>query len=489
MSRANYTYFAIFGAMRSGSNLLEQSLNQYAGIVCHGELFNPAFIGHSENMSLFGLSLADREKSPDALVEAMIDNAGTEIAGLRIFQNHDPRAIEFMLENPDCGKIILQRDPLQSYVSLAIARQTDQWLLTNAPERRGGKIHFDEHVFSDYRDAQADYYTNIRKTLRETGQSALWVDYPEQTEIATLNGIAKFLGSREKLKKVQVKIRRQNPGGLEEKVDNYSDMISFLGQRSETDNALETILDPARRANIPKMTTCNNNPVLFAPIPGGPNDAVINWMRTIDGSEPTTGHNQRTLFTWMQEHPNMTTISAVSHPVSRAYDVFMTKIFITSEDSYRVIRNKLINHFGLDIPEMGLSKTYTRDALLASGYGIGQHRAAFHTFLRFLKSNLDGQTSIRIDELWATQASILAAFSSVIPIALIAKDSELVNAFSYVEGKLNILNPTINSSENQPYLFNLKEVYTQQTENLTRKVYGVDYTRLGFGDYQAALDV
>lgn len=33
-----FTYFTIFGAMRTGSNLLEHSLDQYAGLAGHGEL-------------------------------------------------------------------------------------------------------------------------------------------------------------------------------------------------------------------------------------------------------------------------------------------------------------------------------------------------------------------------------------------------------------------------------------------------------------------
>ena len=43
-------YFAIFGAMRTGSNLLERTLASYDGLRTEGELFNPGFIGFWRNL-------------------------------------------------------------------------------------------------------------------------------------------------------------------------------------------------------------------------------------------------------------------------------------------------------------------------------------------------------------------------------------------------------------------------------------------------------
>ena len=48
-------YFAIFGAMRTGSNLLERSINQFPGLHCHGELFNPSFVGKAINVYADGI--------------------------------------------------------------------------------------------------------------------------------------------------------------------------------------------------------------------------------------------------------------------------------------------------------------------------------------------------------------------------------------------------------------------------------------------------
>lgn len=37
--------FVMFAEMRTGSNFLEANLNAMPGVTCHGEMFNPHFIG------------------------------------------------------------------------------------------------------------------------------------------------------------------------------------------------------------------------------------------------------------------------------------------------------------------------------------------------------------------------------------------------------------------------------------------------------------
>ena len=43
-------------------------------------------------------------------------------------------------------------------------------------------------------------------------------------------------------------------------------------------------------------------------------------------------------------------------------------------------------------------------------YDLGTHRTAFLLFLSFLKGTLSGQTAIRIDATWCTQAQSLQGF-------------------------------------------------------------------------------
>jgi LPS sulfotransferase NodH len=44
--------FVVFAEMRTGSNFLEANLNQLEGVACHGEAFNPHFLGYPENETI-----------------------------------------------------------------------------------------------------------------------------------------------------------------------------------------------------------------------------------------------------------------------------------------------------------------------------------------------------------------------------------------------------------------------------------------------------
>lgn len=98
-----FTSFVMFAGMRTGSNFLEASLNAFEGVTCHGEVFNPLFMGKRNCESLFGHDLAAREADPLAVLASM--RAETEgLSGFRCFHDHDARVIEHVLNDPTCGK-------------------------------------------------------------------------------------------------------------------------------------------------------------------------------------------------------------------------------------------------------------------------------------------------------------------------------------------------------------------------------------------------
>ena len=51
--------------MRTGSNLLEANLNALEGVTCHGEAFNPHFIGRLKSDSLLDITLEDARQRSD----------------------------------------------------------------------------------------------------------------------------------------------------------------------------------------------------------------------------------------------------------------------------------------------------------------------------------------------------------------------------------------------------------------------------------------
>ncbi len=68
---SRFDYFIVFAEMRTGSNFLEENLNDYPGLTCHGEAFNPNFMGGAKQTEMFGVTMADREANPQILLDQM----------------------------------------------------------------------------------------------------------------------------------------------------------------------------------------------------------------------------------------------------------------------------------------------------------------------------------------------------------------------------------------------------------------------------------
>lgn len=132
-----FDYFVVFAEMRTGSNFLEANLNAFPGISCVGEAFNPHFIGYPNREDCLGVSEEERNRDPDTLLHAI--KHASNITGFRYFHDHDARVLDTALNDPRCGKIILTRNPVDSYVSWKIAQATGQWKLTNVAKRKDAK--------------------------------------------------------------------------------------------------------------------------------------------------------------------------------------------------------------------------------------------------------------------------------------------------------------------------------------------------------------
>ncbi|MBU0780159.1 MAG: sulfotransferase domain-containing protein, partial [Alphaproteobacteria bacterium] len=110
--------------MRTGSNFLEANLNMFDGVACLGEAFNPHFIGFPNTPDLLGMTQADRESDPQALIDRVKQAEG--LNGFRFFNDHDSRVLDIALTDPRCAKIVLTRNPVDSFVSWKIASATGQ---------------------------------------------------------------------------------------------------------------------------------------------------------------------------------------------------------------------------------------------------------------------------------------------------------------------------------------------------------------------------
>ena len=185
---AKFDYFVVFAEMRTGSNFLETNLNALDGVVCHGEAFNPHFIGYPKTKQILGVTQADRDSDPMRLIQVVRD-APDEMGGFRYFHNHDPRVLGQMLDDERCAKIILTRNPAESYVSWKIAKATGQWKLTDVKRRKDGAAMFDAEEFDAHVGALQAFQLELLSRLQTSGQTAFYVAYEDLQSVDVMNGM------------------------------------------------------------------------------------------------------------------------------------------------------------------------------------------------------------------------------------------------------------------------------------------------------------
>jgi len=410
-----FEYFAILAEMRTGSNLLEANLNSLDGVVCHGEAFNPEFIGYPQQGMVLGLTRSDRDRDPMRLL-SLIKREPATLGGFRYFHDHDPRVLDFMLEDESCAKIILTRNPLDSYVSWKIAQSTDQWKLTNVQKRKDAQAVFDADEFTAYVTTLQSFQVRVLNRLQISGQSAFYLAYEDLQSLEVMNGLAKWLGLDTRLEHLSKTLKRQNPGALSDKVTNPADMVTAVAKLDLFNLTRTPNFEPRRGAAIPTYVAAKNAPLLYLPIKGGPTLGIETWLAALDdaeGDDLRRQMNQKDLRAWMRTHPGHRKFTVLPHPLDRAHNAFCNKILSTGPDTFKQIRRHLRKNFDLPLP----------DDLPDPKYSLADHRAAFSGFLDFVKANLSGQTALRVDPHWCTQTQVMQGFGDfVLPDAVIRAD-------------------------------------------------------------------
>ncbi len=211
--------FVVLAEMRTGSNFLESNLNALEGVSCHGEAFNPHFIGYPNREDLLGVTAAARDADPGALWDRVRQAPG--LNGCRYFHDHDPRMLTVLLDDPKVAKIVLTRNPAESYVSRKIAQATGQWKLTNVAKRRDALAVFDGPEFEAHLQGLQDFQFRVMRALQVSGQTAFYVAYEDLQDVEVMNGLARWLGVEARLEALEGKLKPQNPEPLSEKVANF----------------------------------------------------------------------------------------------------------------------------------------------------------------------------------------------------------------------------------------------------------------------------
>ena len=469
---AGFDLFVLLAGMRTGSNALEEAINLYPGLACYGEAFNPGFIGHQGVTERFGFDLARRERAPLDMIEAM--RAQTEgLPGFRLFHDHDPRVLSALLPDPRVAKIVLTRDPAEAYVSLKIARATGQWKLTDAKDRKVARPRFEPDEFATFAAEQARFYAEIRRICQETGQAPFPIDHAEIGEVAVVNGLVRYLGVEARLERLTGRLKRQNPEPLDQRVDNPDEMRAALGRSAVASEPNQTPLEPERGPAVRGWYVAEGGPLIYVPLAGGPHAAILDWIADF-GGEVTRGYSQKDLRRWRNGHKGARVFAVVSHPVLRLYRVFRDNILPPDVDGYGGLCAALRNRYGVPLPE----------GAPPADWPEADERAAFLGFLRVAAASNAGQTSLRADPAWATQAALLAGAARLFPPDLVIREADLAGGLAEIARQIG--RPTPPSPKPDTH-GRLAALYTEEVEAAARELHRRDYVAFGFQRWRPGL--
>lgn len=221
--------------MRTGSNLLQQKLNAIDGVVCHGELLNqgedavhPDFRHLVQGDSAL-LKASMRKEQPPQYLEGIISRTTGDHVGFRIFPEHHNPTLKALVEDPAWHKIILTRNLLESYISLQLAQQNNQWIMNHAGTRKSwSPVVVDLNDLKNYALRTSAYYYHVISRCHVTGQPVTPVSYDSLNEPETQERLISLFGGNRSYKAEAVTALRQNPESVEEKIKNYDEVAKLL---------------------------------------------------------------------------------------------------------------------------------------------------------------------------------------------------------------------------------------------------------------------
>ena len=474
-----FDYFVIFAAMRTGSNLLEAGINQINGLQCHGELFNPGFVGREGVYAFDGISMSDRFRRPQRLLDAILARDPDKTPGFRMFFDHDARIIEQILEDPRCAKILLRRRPLASYLSNLHAAQTSLWVVRENETQIDAQVEFDPDAFEEYAANTETWYRRLEEQIRTKGQTFFPIAYEECKDAAILNGLAQWMGVEGRLERVKEKTLRQNPTSLAERIKNFDAFRRYL-ERSGYVEVIERL--PAQDADLLNggvyWTGEDGQSLLFDVATSAP----VELLNAFCPGEQRRMGALSTLTEWASQAAQPRVGVYLAHPVLRAYQAFLDAIYLTPGPDAAAVADFVRDSGGPDL--LSAKEVAERDAV----YGVEQHRAAFLAFLGFVGNNLEGRSSVVGRASWRAQSSFVSAFARVCPGArpiregFVAQDLAAFPDVGPLIPQNSVGETDEASDESDTPSFAVEEIVDAEIQAKSREIYAADYRAFGFAD-------
>lgn len=457
--------FVIFAEMRTGSNLLEAAINELSGVTCHGEAFNPALIGYPKKTELLGVTRELRDADPMVLWKRIQQAPG--LNGCRYFHDHDPRVLGAMLEDPKCAKIVLTRNPIESYVSLKIARSTGQWRLGDAKHRKEAQAHFEAREFEEHLATLQGFQIALMNELQKLGQVAFYIDYEDAQDIAVLNGLAAWLGVEGRLAALPSSLVVQNPEALEAKVGNFAAMEASLARMDRFNLNRTPNFEPRRGPGVPSFIGCDAG-LLYMPLRPSFDAPLRAWMAKLGPLEEN--FSQKTLRQWKRKHVGHRSFTVLRHPLMRAHLAFAA---VLGRPNMAEMRGVLRQSYKLPIPPEG--------KMLAEG----EWAEALLAFIHWLKANLNAQTSLPVHQIWATQSATLQGFAQFALPDLVAREERLADDLAFLAQSLGVEAPAFEAGQADTAPVKLADIWVPELEQAAQESYTRDFVQLGFGNWKS----
>ncbi|MFV2002754.1 MAG: nodulation protein NodH, partial [Paracoccaceae bacterium] len=272
-----------------------------------------------------------------------------------------------------------------------------QWRIGDMKDVKSAMVAFDAGQFEAHLASHQEFQLTIQRALQISGQTGFYIGYDDIPDVQILNGLVRFLGVEEQKKRTSGKTKKQNPQSLEEKVTNHAQMLSALASTDHFGLYRTPNFEPRRGPMVPGYVAAAKSPILFMPVMSCPYDGILQWLADLDGvsiSDLTGEFNQKSLRQWKRQAKDHQSFCVLRHPVARLHRAFVERILMPGPMAYADIRDTLRRVFGLPLPK----------AEPDAAYDIGAHRKAFLAFAEFVKGNLAGQSSVRVDGAWASQS-------------------------------------------------------------------------------------
>jgi hypothetical protein len=228
--------FVLLASPRTGSQALNRHLNQYDGMVMHGEIFNPGFVGlrydYHEKMNLPREGVDVRDADPEQFIARIFDDPAARFVGFHIFPEQTRPVILPVLEDDSVKKLWLVRNPVASFLSLLEAEASGVWAVHAAEPLPAGdyrkKVHFDIDRFNAYLHELSLFRTKIKSVLFETGQPYFPIHYSDIADPLVGNAIIAYLGGSQRLDRFETDILKPPTRPFVERIENYWEFTAYF---------------------------------------------------------------------------------------------------------------------------------------------------------------------------------------------------------------------------------------------------------------------